>query len=163
MKTMNYGDGYIVKEDGSVFNKHGKMLSSHDNGKGYLIVSLSINGKRTSKAIHRILAECFIPNPDNLSDVDHVDGNRQNNAISNLRWLTHGENIEHSYNLSNRSATGENNSRCETTEEEVREICRLLSAGYMPSKIRDLGFDYGRVRAIKRRQNWTHISKYYSW
>lgn len=163
MKSKPYGDGYIVFENGDVRNKHNKLLSSHDNGKGYLIVSLQLNGKRTSKAVHRLIAECFIPNPDNLSNVDHIDGNRQNNVISNLRWVTHGENIGHSYYLSNRSATGEDNARCETTEQEVREICKLLEQGYKANQVRDLGFDYGRVRAIKRRQNWTHISKEYSW
>lgn len=163
MKYKPYGDGYIVFENGDIHNKHNKKLSSRDNGKGYLIVSLYVNGKRTCKAVHRLIAECFIPNPRDLSDVDHIDGNRRNNVISNLRWVTHGENIGHSYYLSNRSATGENNSRCETTEEEVRDICKLLEQGYKPSQVRDFGFDYGRVRAIKRRQNWVHISKEYSW
>lgn len=163
MKFESYGDGYVVFESGCVYNKHNKLLSQHDNGRGYLIVSLYIDGKRTCKAVHRLIAECFIPNPFNLSDVDHIDGDRRNNSITNLRWVTHGENIEHSYILCNRSAVGENNARCETTEEEVREICKLLEKGYRPSQVRDLGFDYGRVRAIKRRQNWIHISKEYSW
>lgn len=163
MNIMSYGGGYFVREDGKIINKHGKKLSPYDNGSGYLVVGLNIKRKRTSKSIHRILAECFIPNPDNLSDVDHIEGDRRNNSLSNLRWLTHGENIRHSYTLCSRSAKGENNSRCKTTEGDVHEICRLLSNGLDSKDIRDLGFNYNRVRAIKGRKNWTHISKYYSW
>jgi len=163
MNSREYGDGYKVCEDGSVFNRYGKRLSSHNNGKDYLIVAVSIDGKRTSKAVHRLIAECFIPNPNNLSDVDHIDGDRQNNQISNLRWVTHGDNIGHSYTLKNRSAVGVNNARCVNSETDILEICLLLQSGYTSCEIRDLGFDYGCVRAIKRRQNWTHISKNYSW
>lgn len=163
MKTKEIYDGYIITEDGVLKNKFGNSLSFFDNGRGYLITSVSINGVRSTKALHRILAEAFIPNPENLSDVDHIDGDRRNNKLSNLRWLTHGENIGHSFTLDNRSATGDNNANCKTDVETVIAICKLLESGIKPSKIRDLGYDYGLVRAIKIRKNWCSISCSYSW
>ena len=162
METRNYF-GYTVYEDGRILGKKGLFLVPQDNGKGYLITNLMINGKRVCKAIHRILAEAFIPNPENLSDVDHIDGNRQNNNLDNLRWVTHGNNIKHSFDLNNRSATGTDNANNIFDVNVVVQICDLLQSGLMPAAVRDLGYNYYLVRSIRSRKNWTHISKNYSW
>lgn len=164
LNSIKYGDFYTVFENGVIINKKGKELSFSDNGNGYLIISLYINGNRTTKALHRILAECFLENPYLFSDVDHIDGDRRNNKLSNLRWIDHGGNIKHSYDLSNRSAIGVNNARCVTTEEDVHKICELLQKGHTCVELRDVfGYTYHIVRAIKIRKNWTHISCNYSW
>jgi len=62
----------------------------------YSIVTISIKGKRKSKSIHRLVAEAFIPNPENKPQVNHIDGNKQNNSISNLEWVYAKENVQHS-------------------------------------------------------------------
>ena len=152
-------ENYFITETGEIYNKYNKQIKPVDNGKGYLIVGLTVENKRIIKAVHRLLAEAFISNPNNFSDVNHIDGDRRNNSLKNLEWLTHGDNIKHSYLLKNRSALGENNANCKTTEETVRLICNYLEQGYKPSKIRDLGFNYTLVRSIKRRRNWINISK----
>lgn len=59
---------------------------------GYCDVSLYINGKRHHRKVHRLVAEAFIPNPNNLPEVDHIDTNKDNNCVENLRWCTHQEN-----------------------------------------------------------------------
>lgn len=92
-----------VYEDYEVSNKDGKirslkfgrirLLKQTDDGHGYLFVGLSKNGKVKVKKVHRIVAETWIPNPNNYSDVDHIDRNRQNNSVENLRWLPHKNNI----------------------------------------------------------------------
>ena len=162
MRKMNYF-GYIVQEDGVILGKRGTPLTPHDNGKGYLIVNLQIGKNRLCKAVHRLLAECFIPNPLGLSDVDHIDGNRANNKLDNLRWVTHGDNIKHSFDLENRSATGVENANSIFDEETVHAVCKLLEQGLMPAEIRDLGFDYSLARTIRSRKNWRSISKDYKW
>lgn len=162
MKEKTIFDNYVIREDGKIF-KNDRKLSTNDNGRGYLVVSLTDKyGNRFCKSVHRLLAEAFIPNPKGLSDVDHIDGDRRNNSLSNLRWVSHGENIKHSYDSGRRSALGSNNARCKTEEKIVIEICEYLSAGLTAAEVRDKGYSYELVRAIKSKKNWKHISNNYS-
>lgn len=162
MESIDYF-GYQVYEGGTVIGRRGNPMERVDNGRGYLIVSLYLNKRPTTIAVHKLVALCFVPNPENLPEVDHKDGNKLNNHHTNLRWVTRGFNIEHAYALNARTARGENNANAIATEEQVHEICDLLSKGLMPAKIRDMGYDYTLVRSIKTRKNWCHISDNYSW
>ena len=156
-------DNYFIDIDGNVYNKHNKILKPVDNGKGYLRVNLTLlDGTIICKAIHRLIAEAYIENPDNLPEVNHKDCNRKNNSIDNLEWCTHAYNIEYSYECSNRSAKGTSNANCKTNEDTVHSICEHLQSGLKPSKIRDLGFDYALIRTIKAKRNWKEISRNYN-
>jgi hypothetical protein len=65
------------------------ILSPADNGNGYMRVNLYGSGKHHTKYIHVLMVEAFIPNPDNLTEVNHKDENKANNTLSNLEWCTH--------------------------------------------------------------------------
>ncbi len=153
---------YYVTQDGRVFNKFGDLLTTHDNGRGYQILNLRWDGEAHCKAIQRLVAEVYLPNPMKLSDVNHKDCDRTNNDVSNLEWMSHGDNIKYSYDMKRRSAKGSNNSRALLTEDDVRDICTLLQQGYKSCNIRDMGYPYIPVGGIKSRKNWTYISKDYS-
>lgn len=87
---------YSVSSSGSVRNDNRmSLLKPTTNHKGYLYVVLSKDGKTTTKKIHRLVAESFIDNPDNKPQVNHIDGNKQNNDVSNLEWCTASENQKH--------------------------------------------------------------------
>ena len=83
---------YEVSNYGNVRRIGKKMLKPGLNTKGYYYVSLSKNGKVTKKTIHRLVAIAFIPNPDDKPFIDHIDHNRKNNNVNNLRWCTSSEN-----------------------------------------------------------------------
>ena len=154
-------ENYYVSPNGEVFNRFNKKLSPCNNGRGYLVLGLTVNGKRFTKAIHRLVAEAYVENPNGLEEVNHKDGNRLNNNMENLEWVTHSENIKHSYVLGNRSAKGSKNANSKTTEEIVHQICQHILDELSSSEIRDLGYSYILVRSIKTKSNWSHISDLY--
>ena len=81
--------GYLVSKDGRVFGKRGFELSTTETCRGYFNVTLTFNGKNTSKSVHRLVAETFLPNPFNLKCVNHKDENKHNNNVSNLEWCNY--------------------------------------------------------------------------
>lgn len=80
---------------GNIRTTGGRYLYGHPDVDGYLHVYLYNNGKRTTANIHRLVAEAFIPNPNNLPQINHKDTNKQNNHIDNLEWCTAKENTQH--------------------------------------------------------------------
>ena len=86
-------NNYVVFKTGDVFNLHGVKLVGMVDRCGYHEVIL--NGKQYR--VHRLVAETFIPNPNNLPCVNHIDGNKQNNSVENLEWVTYSENTIHSF------------------------------------------------------------------
>ena len=84
-----YEGRYSVTESGQVYShKSNKFIKAHDNGHGYMEVCLCVDGKPFHKYVHRIVAEAFVLNPDNLPEVNHKDENRANNHAGNLEWCT---------------------------------------------------------------------------
>lgn len=101
----------------------GHILLSRRNRCGYSQISLSKNSSAKTKTIHRAVAEAFIPNPENKREVNHRDGNKENNLLSNLEWVTSSENQLHSYNyLGKKVPTGSVRSDSKFTQQDVRRI-----------------------------------------
>lgn len=90
------GFNYWVSNLGRVKNKHGRILTLQSNDAGYLRVCLQINGKSKWYRVSRLVAEAFIPNPENKPEVDHINRNRADNRAENLRWVTRLENMNNS-------------------------------------------------------------------
>jgi hypothetical protein len=97
---------YFVSEDGGIF-RDGKELNPGCNPKGYPQLSLSYNGVRATISIHRIMAICYVPNPENKPQVNHIDGDKLNNHYTNLEWVTNQENCDHRDNVLDKKNTGE--------------------------------------------------------
>ena len=75
--------------------RNGRILKTQPDKKGYQRLRMTINRKRYSFKIHRIVASAFVPNPEGKPQVNHIDGNKSNNAASNLEWSTNKENARH--------------------------------------------------------------------
>ena len=84
-----------VYRDGRVGRYEGKMLVPHDGSNGYKSVNLSKNGVTYLANIHRLVAETFLRKDDERNVVNHKDGNKHNNTVGNLEWVTYSENSKH--------------------------------------------------------------------
>lgn len=87
--VKNYESLYEVSDQGRVKSlKYGKerILKPGRTSSGYLSVALHKNGEQNTNLIHRLVAQTFIPNPDNLPQVNHIDENKENNSVQNLEW-----------------------------------------------------------------------------
>ena len=93
IKPYPLDENYLIYSDGRVFSKKSNRFLTPTLNKtnGYLYVSLG--RKLPKKNIHRLVAECFIPNPNNLPQVNHKDENKQNNNVENLEWCTQNYNL----------------------------------------------------------------------
>lgn len=112
-----------------------KILKPYITPKGYLSVGLFKEAKGKKKYIHRLVAELFIPNPENKPQINHIDGCKLNNHFENLEYLTDKENLDHAVKLG-LIKSGEDNYQAKLTAEQVREIRKLYVKGRS-------GFDYG--------------------
>ena len=91
----DYGGKYLVSDHGRVKHRNGNILKTRVGNRGYETVSLFHNSKNFSKSVHRLVAQAFIPNPDNKPQVNHIDGDKLNNNVGNLEWATGKENMRH--------------------------------------------------------------------
>jgi hypothetical protein len=111
--TKEIGD-YVIHSDGKVitYNPYkkstcGKEMKPYTHPKnGYQSICLRIDKKSNRYLLHRLIAQCFIPNAENKPEVNHKDGDKTNNDISNLEWATHSENGKHSYRVLGRKTSG---------------------------------------------------------
>ncbi|VTZ96705.1 hypothetical protein LRHP344_02760 [Lacticaseibacillus rhamnosus] len=87
---------YKISQNGMVIGSRLKRpIKQHINNCGYIVFNLTKDGSnaKTTVTLSRLLALTWLPNPDNLSDVDHIDNDRLNNSLSNLRWVSHRDNL----------------------------------------------------------------------
>lgn len=94
-KNTEY-DGYMVSNKGRIKSKN-KVLSRNDNGHGYLSVMMSIKNHHFRRYVHRLVAKAFVENPNNYPQINHKDGNKQNNNADNLEWVTQKMNNRHAW------------------------------------------------------------------
>lgn len=88
-------DRCVVGKSGRTYTIRGRTMVPCGERESYFHVGLSKDGKAKSRRVHRLVAETFIPNPDNLRCVNHKDGNKRNNRVDNLEWCTHEQNVHH--------------------------------------------------------------------
>lgn len=138
-KITGYNTEYIIYENGDIFNcKTGKKIKPYTNGVGYFRVAFYKDGKRIEKYVHRLLAEAFIPNPQNKYFINHIDGNPSNNSLSNLEWCTKSENAIHAYKLGLKVASpsyGINNGNSILNDNIVKEIRYRYNNGEKQTEI----------------------------
>lgn len=113
-----------VSENGDVRNPSRHKVSFYIDTIGYPTTTAKIDGfvRRQKVRIHRLVAMAFIDNPNNHKEVNHIDGNKANNNVSNLEWCTHSQNIFHAFRTMNKKG---NHSRTKLNEHQVQEIYKM--------------------------------------
>lgn len=129
----------------------GRVLKPRVSGKGYRSVSLSHNGVVVAKLVHRLVAEAFIGECPLGMEINHEDGDKSNNALSNLEYVTSQENTKHAYavGLCRRAKLGKS---------DVVEIKKLVASGETVASVaRSYGVTRGAVSKIKHGRTWGHV------
>ena len=155
-------ENYLITEDGKVINsKTGRILKPDVIWDGYERVTLSKEGVTTRFRVHRLVAEHFIPNDDPArNQVNHKDGDRRNNTVENLEWMTCKENINHG-----KKQNGEEHYASKLTEDCVRQVCELISLGLTRGRVLRVFPNVSKAQFddIRRRRSWKKVSKDYKW
>ena len=126
-----HGNKYQVSEDGVVTSPHGRILSHQVCHKGYHRVVLQAGRKhRLHTGVHRLVALCHLPNPDGRDQVNHKDGDKSNNHVSNLEWCAGSENVRHAFDTGlTHSPRGFAARRARLTPELLDTINTMLASG----------------------------------
>ena len=178
-----YKDLAIVESDGSIKEEWRPCITEHNPNLGYEVSNFGMirdknhvllplkeshgyrvfyyldadDGKETRiKAVHRAVAEAFIPNPNNYALVNHLDGNKMNDYVSNLEWADDGMNMEHAY-------LQHLNTHTKYKENQIRAVCQLLcSSDISHVQIAYMtGVDRKTISDIYRGRRWKNISSHY--
>jgi len=149
---------YYITEDG--IYRDGKLLSHHISNKGYKLVSMHLNGKSVRFNLHRLIAEHYIPNPDNKPQVNHIDGNKLNNHYTNLEWVTNQENRNHAIENSLHKV-GVDCYNHKFTEDDIRYIRNNFVLGDSEFGCCGLAKKFNtnpsRIHKIVNYKTWKHI------
>lgn len=136
----------------------GRIMAPKKDPNGYLSIILSKNQVTKQERIHRLVALAFIDNPENKDLVNHMDGNKRNNVVTNLEWVTHSQNHKHAFRTGLRVPTdtsGSKNGRARVTEDIVRQI-RFDFDNNMSQKdlIEKYNIPSSTITNIKLRHTW---------
>ena len=132
---------YQVSDDGRVKRVSTDRIANITvDGRGYSKKAITLNGETKQYSVHRLVAEAFIENPLNKSEVNHIDGNKLNNCVENLEWVTRSENMKHAHknNLQHYSGYIQYSQRKKVgkfSEEDIEDIFKLKESGISNRKI----------------------------
>lgn len=147
---------YRIYNTGKIYSEYyKKFIHQHDDNSGYLQVTLrGLHGRKTVKT-HILVAKAFIPNPNNLPEVNHKDCNKYNNKITNLEWVSKHENMLHASLHSYRNRE----SLSPLTQDCVKLIPLLLECGFSIKLIANL-YKVGHItiRNIIQKKTWKHLN-----
>lgn len=126
----------------------------------YPRVMLSKNGITKQHSVHRLVAEAYLSNPNNKPAVNHKDGNKNNNVVSNLEWSTYSENIRHSFaNGLSKVASGEKSHAAKLSLSDVFDIrCRAAKGEMKKNLAYEFGVSKGNITAIVQGKSWREVA-----
>lgn len=127
---------YLIDDSGNVWSKKSNKMLAPIISKGYVKANLYTNRKCKIMAVHRLVALTFIPNPNNLPEINHKDGDKSNNHVSNLEWCDSKHNKKHAALMGlNVPKKGENHHSSKLTDNQIEEIRNLYVPRVMTTRM----------------------------
>lgn len=156
-RPSSFNPKYSVSDRGRVRGPRNNLLSLRPNHLGYVRFSIPIEGVIRSVSAHALVMDAFVgARPDGMT-IDHINGNKSDNRVENLRYLTAADNIRASSALG-LNAHGERHGSAKLNPAQVTEIRRLRSQGLVQRAIaRRFGISQTHVRDIISGKNWAHV------
>jgi hypothetical protein len=162
---LGYGERYKISSLGrmaslarkdSMGRDVNERILSQNIAHGYFYVDLCLEGDRKRYFIHRLVAQYFVKNPLNKPEVNHIDGNKQNDCMQNLEWVTSSENKLHSYRIGlQKRRPGIKHPLAKLNDDSIREIRKSnLSNDELGEKY---GVTRGTIWAAKNGKTWLHV------
>jgi len=161
-------DMYLINKDGEVYSRYmNGIMKSKPNKDGYKTVTLQTResgySKRRPWFIHHLVIKTFLGEPPTdmkKPSIDHIDNDRLNNNINNLRYIEWSENASRRV-ISNR---GEHNGRTKLKEKDILKICKLFKKGLSDSEIaKQYEVTSGAIKKIRERKNWKYLTESLVW
>jgi hypothetical protein len=167
-KLFDYPD-YYASADGSIYSSRFNKITNYNCALrklkpaiwkgGYLLVRLYVGDKILKRHVHTIIAKEFIPNPDNLASVNHKDGNKTNNCVENLEWMSVSDNVKHSITSLGHTRIGSRNGNALLDEAAIISIRKMYDTGQYTQSELASQFNVSRsaIANITRNVLWTHV------
>lgn len=150
-------EGYWINKKGEILGRSGKIRKPNANMQGYMYVNLQHSEKTEVVYIHRLVAKYFVYNKDNKPEVNHIDGNKENNSFDNLEWVTRQENIRHAFETGlMTSFKGEENNFSKLKNEEVIDIYNSSLSGVELAK--KYNVSKSCIGNIRNGKTWIHLT-----
>lgn len=151
MKEIDNTNGlYCATPDGKIFKKDGTELKK-SNSHGYDVVRITINKKRYVRSVHRLIAITFLSNENNHQEVNHIDGDKKNNTVSNLEWCSRLHNVRHA------NETGLCNYSKKIDEDKVRLIKEKIGTMTNRKIASIFNVSEATISEIKHGRTWKNV------
>lgn len=153
-RTISRTRHYVTGDVHQTYKRKGHILKLSYSLDGYL----QLSANNTTYKAHRWVAQTFIPNPENKPQVNHIDGVKDNNVLSNLEWCTARENVIHSYKTGLACNAGSRHPRSKLCEEEILEIRARRSEGISAKTLAgDYSVCVSTISKILTGKYWGHV------
>lgn len=167
-KIKDYEELYEISEKGEVrtlcdhfvrnrlYKKKGDIVAVCNGAYGYNVCSLRKNGVNKMFKLHRLLAQAFIPNPENKPQINHIDNNRKNNKLENLEWCTNTENEQHKIKQK-RHPHGETHYEAKLKNSDVLFIREYSSESPINDLVKKYNLSRSHIDNIRMGRKWKHL------
>jgi hypothetical protein len=154
-KVSDFGN---VKSLGNEFLRKERLLKLSPQSKNYLTVVLQKDATRKMVLVHRLVAEHFIYNIESKPQINHINGNKHDNRVENLEWVSHRENLDHAIK-NNLTLKGEKNRNSKLKDVDVIKIHSLLQKGITTKELSETyNVSYSTIYGIRTNRYWKHLN-----